>query len=69
MENSSKSSCYIWPRQEVLYLVLPQLSSCGRILSTSLILSSLKQLSKMQNSDGIIRYVKYAFLVYTHQHI
>lgn len=48
-------SVVLWPRQEVLQLVLPQLATCGRLLTQKLIEEIILKLSKVQNSDGQIR--------------
>jgi hypothetical protein len=49
------SSVVLWPRQEVLQLVLPQLATCGRLLNQKLIEELVLRLLKVQSSAGQIR--------------
>ena len=47
----------LWPRQEVLALIITQLSNVGgKVLSNSLVLSVVKQLSRVQSPEGKITY-------------
>jgi len=45
------SSTYLWPRQEVFQLILPQLAQAGRLLNSSLVLGVIKELSRAQTPD------------------
>eukprot|EP01040_Poterioochromonas_malhamensis_P000783 gene783-835_t len=47
-------SIVLWPRQEILQLVLPQLSNCGRALTQKVTEEIIIKLSKLQNHDGKI---------------
>ncbi len=49
-------SVVLWPRQEVLQLVIPQLGSVGRVFNNSTIIDVIQRLSKLQNDEGKIRY-------------
>jgi hypothetical protein len=47
----------LWPRQEVLALTITQLSNVGgKVLSNSLVLAVVKQLSRVQSPEGKITY-------------
>ncbi len=48
---------YIWPRQEVLQLVLMQISKHGKPLTKETIFSVVKKLSKQQTPEGLVVYV------------
>ncbi len=48
-------SVVLWPRQEVLQLVIPQLGTVGRVLNQNSILEVIWKLSNVQNNDGKIR--------------
>ncbi len=48
-------SIVLWPRQEVLQLVIPQLGLTGRSLTNALAISVTKQLSQYQSIEGKIR--------------
>lgn len=49
-------SVVLWPRQEVLQLVIPQLGTVGRKLNANTALNLIKRLAKFQNSDGKISF-------------
>lgn len=49
-------SVVLWPRQEVLQLVIPQLGTVGRNLNANTALNLIKRLAKFQNSDGKISF-------------
>ena len=53
---------FLWPRQEVLQLILPQLSNHGRPLTYDLVLSTVKKLARSQSPDGTIGY--YLFILF-----
>ena len=55
-------STVLWPRQEVLQLVIPQLSVVGKTLDNATAINAVKQLSKFQTVDGKIRYI-YVFVI------
>ena len=47
----------LWPRQEILQLIIPQLvASGGKTLSVNLVLNVVKQLSKYQTTEGKITF-------------
>lgn len=48
-------SVVLWPRQEVLQLVVPQFSTAGRSLTPSMILEVVRKLLPLRNQDGKIR--------------
>lgn len=48
-------SIVLWPRQEILQLVLPQLANCGRALTQKVTEEIIIKLSKLQNHDGKIK--------------
>jgi hypothetical protein len=50
-------SIVLWPRQEVLQLVISQLGQIGKHLSNSSAIACVKQLSKHQTIEGKIRYL------------
>lgn len=50
-------SVVLWPRQEVLQLVIPQLSAIGKGLHLSTIGEISRRLLELRNTDGKIRYV------------
>lgn len=52
-------STVLWPRQEVLQLVIPQLGVVGKTLDNATALCAVKQLSKFQTVEGKIRYFLY----------
>lgn len=47
-------SVVLWPRQEILQLVLPALANAGRPLSQKLVEEVIIHLSKQQNRDSKI---------------
>lgn len=49
-------SMILWPRQEVLQLVIPQLGSVGRNLNANTAINVIRKLTKMQTTDGKIRF-------------
>ena len=50
-------SMILWPRQEVLQLVIPQLGSVGRNLNANTAINVIRKLTKMQTTDGKIRFI------------
>ena len=46
----------LWPRQEVLQLVLPQLTSHGKPLTHELVYSISQKLLKNQTPEGLISF-------------
>ncbi len=51
----------LWPRQDILALVLPQIATCGRQLTTALTISVMKLLRKYQTPEGKISFEKWLF--------
>ncbi len=49
----------LWPRQDILALVLPQIATCGRQLTTALTVSVMKLLRKYQTPEGKISFEKW----------
>lgn len=45
----------LWPRQEVLHLIIPQLAQNGKGLTNELVIIAIKRLAKFQNAEGRIR--------------
>lgn len=52
-------STVLWPRQEVLQLVIPQLGVVGKTLDNATAINAVKQLSKYQTVEGKIRYLTF----------
>ena len=50
-------SIVLWPRQEILQLVVPQLGSIGKTLDNTTAINAVRQLIKYQTIEGKIRYV------------
>ena len=50
-------SVVLWPRQEVLQLVIPQLGTAGRNLSNTVAIKAIRKLGKVQTVEGKIRYL------------
>ena len=50
-----QSEIFLWPRNEVLQLVIPQISGNGKPLTYDLVFAAVRRLVKFQNPDGIIR--------------
>lgn len=53
--SAAKMSVVLWPRQEVLQLVIPQLSTIGKGLHLSTIGEISRRLLELRNTDGKIR--------------
>lgn len=51
-----QKSAYLWPRNEVLQLVIPQLSGNGKPLTYDLVFMAVRRLVKCQNPDGMISF-------------
>lgn len=49
-------SIVLWPRQEVLQLVVPQLANAGTPLSNASVELAIKTLQSLQTKDNKIRY-------------
>lgn len=54
-ESIAKMSIVLWPRQEILQLVTPQLANSGRSLTQKLVEEVVIKLSELQSPDGRIR--------------
>lgn len=58
-------SIVLWPRQEVLQLVVPQLANAGTPLSNASVELAIKTLQSLQTKDNKIRYLMRFVFIYT----
>ena len=49
-------SIILWPRQEVLQLVIPELAIVGRVLNVSTAINVIRRLTRYQSTEGKLRY-------------
>ena len=49
------SRAILWPRHEVLQLVLPVFSNCGKPLGNKSVLEAARRLIKIENFEGLVR--------------
>ena len=54
-EYQQSHNAILWPRNEVLQLVIPQIAGNGKTLTYELVFAAVRRLVKFQNPDGIIR--------------
>lgn len=50
-------SIILWPRQEVLQLVIPELAVVGRVLNASTAMNVIRRLTRYQSTEGKLRCV------------
>jgi len=56
------SRAILWPRHEVLQLVLPVFSTCGILLTEKIIIEVAKRLMQVENSTGIVTFDQYILI-------
>jgi hypothetical protein len=52
----------LWPRHEVLQLVLPVFSSCGTALTNNVIVAVAKRLMQVENSAGVVTFDQFILI-------
>ena len=48
---------FLWPRQEVLQLILPQIAGHGKALTYDHVIAVVRKLIRNQTPEGLIRYI------------
>ena len=48
-------SIILWPRQEVLQLVIPELAVVGRVLNASTAMNVIRRMTRYQSTEGKLR--------------